>query len=82
MRQIGGSRMAKSRSPLQVSDKFLNKLKELQKKIRMKTGTERSLRSLTDDLVTTPAFDEVEKKILNNDLKFDFTIKFDKRLLK
>lgn len=74
--------MAKSRSPLQVSDKFLNKLKELQKKIRMKTGTERSLRSLTDDLVTTPAFDEVEKKILNNDLKFDFTIKFDKRLLK
>lgn len=73
----------KPRSPLQVSDKFLNKLKELQKKIRMRTGTERSLRELTDDLVSTPAFDDVEKKILNKgEINLDFNIKFDKRLFK
>jgi len=70
----------KTRSPLQVSDKFLNKLKELQRKIRMKTGSERSLRELTDDLVSTPAFREVEDKLAKGDIKVDFNIKFDKRI--
>ena len=72
----------KTRSPLQVSDKFLIRLKELQRKIRMKTGSERSLRELTDDLVSTPAFDEIEKKLARSDINFDFSIKFDKRLIK
>jgi len=71
----------KPRSPLQVSDKFLNKLKELQRKIRMKTGSERSLRELTDDLVSTPAFQEVENKLAKGEIKVDFNIKFDRRLL-
>ena len=70
----------KSRSPLQVSDKFLNKLKELQRKVRMETGNERSLRELTDDLVSTPAFEEVEKKLKNLDSDITFNIKFDGRL--
>ena len=72
----------KSRSPLQVSDKFLNRLKELQRKIRMETGNERSLRELTDDLVSTPAFEEVEKRLSKQDNEINFSIKFDKRLLK
>jgi len=71
--------MAKQRSPLQVSPKFLMKLKELQRKVRMTTGTERSLRELTDDLVTTPAFDELEKRIANGNIKIDFNIRFDRR---
>lgn len=72
----------KPRSPLQVSDKFLLKLKDLQKKVRMGTGTERSLRELTDDLVSTPAFEEVERRLAKGDIKIDFNIKFDRRLLK
>lgn len=72
--------MASKRSPLQVSDRFLNKLKELQRKVRMTTGTERSLRLLTDDLVNSPAFDEIERKLSKNNLNVDFNIKFDKRM--
>lgn len=71
--------MVKSRSPLQVSDNFLNKLKELQRKIRMKTGNEKSLRELTEDLVRTPAFNELEKQLAQGNMKMDFTIKFDRR---
>ena len=69
----------KTRSPLQVSDKFLLKLKELQRKVRMTTGNERSLRELTDDLVSTPAFDELEKRLAKGDIKIDFNIRFDHR---
>jgi len=72
----------KPRSPLQVSDKFLNKLKDLQKKVRMSTGTERSLRELTDDLVSTPAFEELEKKIGKKDINIGLDIKFDRRMFK
>lgn len=74
--------MAKpNRVPLQVSPKFSDKLKELQKKIRMKTGNDRSLRDLTDDLVSTPVFEEIEKKLVNGDIKMDIKIRFDRRML-
>ena len=72
----------KTRSPLQVSDKFLLRLKDLQRKIRMKTGNERSLRELTDDLALSPAFDEIEKKVMQNDIDIGFNIRFDRRLIK
>ena len=72
--------MAKpNRTPLQVSPKFALKLKELQRKIRMKTGNDRSLRDLTDDLVTTKVFEDMEKKILNGDIKMDIKVRFDRR---
>lgn len=74
--------MSKRRSPLQVSDNFLIKLKELQRKIRMKTGNERSLRELTDDLVSSSAFKDIEKNILDGDVDVQLNIKFDKRWLK
>lgn len=75
--------MSKSnnRTPLQVSPKFAEKLKELQRKIRMKTGNDRSLRDLTEDIAFTPMFDELEKKILNGNIKMDINIKFDRRIL-
>jgi len=69
----------KSRVPLQVSDKFLEKLKELQKKIRMKTGDDVSMRKLTEDIVGTEAFDELEKKIIKGDIDVDIRIKMDRR---
>jgi len=74
--------MAKSRSPLQVSDKFLQKLKDLQVKVRMTTGKEKSLRELTDELVSTPAFEDLEKRLAKGqNVRVDFNIRFDKRLL-
>lgn len=71
----------KTRIPMQVSDKFEKKLKELQKKIRMTTGNDRSLRDLTEDLVATGLFEDVEKKILRKDIGgIDLRIKFDGRM--
>lgn len=70
--------MAHNRVPLQVSENFLLKLKEVQRKIRMKTGNERSLRKLTEDLVTTMAFEELEKRITKgNDVNMDIKIRMD-----
>lgn len=74
--------MVKSRSPLQVSDKFLKKLKDLQVKVRMTTGKEKSLRELTDELVSTPAFEDLERKLAKaQNIKVDFNINFDRRRL-
>lgn len=73
--------MAKSnRIPLQVSPKFNEKLKELQRKIRMKTGNDRSLRDLTEDIAMSQMFEEVEKKLLDNGINMDIKIKFDRRI--
>ena len=70
------------RKSLQASDSFLMALKELQKKIRLNTGNDRSIRQLTEDLVGTKAFDELEKKIINGQfdgLNMDIKLRFDKR---
>lgn len=75
--------MAKlNRIPLQVSPKFAERLKELQKKIRMTTGAEKSLRELTDEIVSSEIFKDMENKILKQgDIKMDIKIKLDRRLL-
>jgi hypothetical protein len=72
--------MSKVRVPLQVSDKFALKLKDLQRSIRKSTGNERSLRDLTEDLVNTELFEEIEKKLLKKDVNsMDIKVKFDFR---
>jgi len=71
----------KQRSPLQVSDKFLVKLKDLQKKVRMATGSEKSLRSLTEDIVNTPAFEELERNLGKGDIRLNLNVRFDKRII-
>ena len=71
--------MVKTRTPLQVSPKFLEALKDLQRKIRMQTGNDRSLRELTDDLASTPAFQEIEKKIAGGNINMDIKVRMDLR---
>ena len=71
--------MVKTRTPLQVSPKFLEALKDLQRKIRMSSGDDISLRELTDNLVSTQAFQEVERRLIKGDLKADIQIRFDMR---
>lgn len=71
--------MSKNRVPLQVSERFLEKLKELQRKIRMKTGDDKSLRELTEKITSTQAFEELENKIIQNDFDIDIKIRMDRR---
>ena len=71
--------MGKNRRPLQVSERFLDKLKGLQITIRMKTGSERSLRALTEELAMTSAFEEIEKNILNSLKKDELKLRMDRR---
>jgi hypothetical protein len=73
--------MSKSRVPLQVSEKFAIKLRDIQKAIRRFTGEERSLRDLTEDLVNTDLFDEVEKRLIKGKINaIDINVKFDRRI--
>lgn len=65
----------KSRVPMQVSPEFENRIKRLQAEIMKKQGKNVSLRDLTERVVKTPTFDELEKQILsigNTDLKINF----------
>lgn len=73
----------KNRTPLQVSDEFLEKLKDLQRKVRMNTGDEKSLRELTEQIAKSNVFNEVEKMIANKgDIKMDVKIRLDRRIFK
>jgi hypothetical protein len=72
----------KNRKPLQVSPVFKDKLDDLYRRLWGK-GKKPSYRQLTEDIVTNPLFDDIEKQILNgNELNFDIKIKMDKRWLK
>lgn len=74
--------MAKqNRTPLQVSPDFKKKLDDLQKKIMMSKGQKISLRELTDEIIKSPIFDDIENKILKTgDVKMDIKIKLDRRM--
>lgn len=72
--------MAKSRIPLQVSPKFKLKLDELYGKI-MQNGKKKSYRDLTDDIVNSPLFKEIENQILENgNVKMDIKLRLDRRI--
>jgi hypothetical protein len=75
--------MAKAnRTPLQVSPEFKKKLDEIQKKIMMARGEKRSLREITDDIVASPIFHDIEKNLTKTgDIKMDIKIKLDRRFL-
>lgn len=69
----------KPRRQVQVSEDFEKKLKDIQKKIRIKTGENTSMRDITDDIVKWAEFEEFEKKLINGDLDFNIRIKMDRR---
>lgn len=74
--------MAQNRQPLMASEKFVERMKILQRKIRMKKGDEVSMRKLTEDIISMPLFNDIENMLLNSDKKIsmDINIKFDRRL--
>jgi len=76
-------KIAKSnRSPLQVSPYFKKKLDDIQKKIMFAQGEKRSLREITDDIVTSPMFSEIEKNLVKaGNIKVDFKVRLDRRVI-
>ena len=67
---------------MQVSPEFKRRLDELQKKIMMSAGEKRSLRDITEDIIKSPFFNDIEKNIIKSgDIKMDIKIRFDKRIL-
>lgn len=76
--------MAKpNRMPLQVSPEFKRKLDEIQKKIMKTQGEKRSLREITEEIISSPLFREIENKIVKSDngIKAEIKIRFDRRIL-
>lgn len=72
----------KRRRTLQSTPEFLERLRRLQGKIKATSGIEPSLTELTDKILKTPAFEEVERQVLSqgeeNLLKF--RVRFDRKL--
>jgi len=68
----------KSRVPMQVSPEFEARIKKLQKEIMKKDGEKISMRDLTEKVVKSTSFDDLEKSILNM-ANFDINIGLDRR---
>ena len=70
--------MIKKRRPMQVSEEMYNEMTRL-KRLIMQTGKEISLRDLTEKIVKSPSFRNIEDEILKKNMTFDIKIKFDGR---
>ena len=68
------------RRTLQADPEFIRRLKQIKGKIEAENGDGPSLTDLTRDLIKTPAFDDVEKEILERGNNFDIKIKLDGKL--
>lgn len=72
--------MAKNRSPLQVSPQFKKRLDDIQKKIMLSKGEHKSLREITDNIILSPMFSEIEKNLIkDSDIENDIRIRMDFR---
>ena len=75
--------MAKSnRSPLQVSPEFKRKMDDIQRSIMMAQGKKISLREITEDIIRSPLFRDIEKDMIKQgNLRMNIKIKLDRRPL-
>jgi hypothetical protein len=72
----------KNRSPLQVSPEFKKRLDEMQRKIMMAQGEKKSLREITEDIINSPLFNDIEKNMIKaGDIKMGIKVRFDRRIL-
>ena len=55
------------RKIIHSSPEFLKRLKQLQGKIKSINGEEPSITQLTNELIRLPEFDDLEKKLIEND---------------
>ena len=75
--------MAKpNRIPLQVSPVFKKKLDEIQKQIMHSQGEKKSLREITEAIINSPLFNDIEKNLIKTgDIKMDIKVRLDRRVL-
>lgn len=67
-----------NRKMFSVDPEFDKRMKELQKKIRLKKGEEVSLRELTAKISKDPFFENIEERILDDkSLKLNLDIKLE-----
>lgn len=67
-----------NRKMFSVDPEFDKRMKELQKKIRLKKGEEVSLRELTAKISKDPFFEDIEERILDDkSLKLNLDIKLE-----
>ncbi len=66
------------RVPAQVSPEFRDEFLKL-KGIMLQNGSDISMPQLTKELVNTKAFQELQSKLLRNELKLDIKLRFDRR---
>lgn len=57
------------RRPLAASPDFLDRLKKIQGEIKAHNGLEPSLTDLTEEIIRTAAFEDVEKQLIEEDAK-------------
>lgn len=74
------AKINQQRKPMFVDAEFENRMKNLQRKIRMKKGEEISLRQLTKEIGRFTEFDEIERKILGDADNISLNIRFDGRM--
>ena len=70
--------MVASRKPMHVDIEFEERMKELQRQIRKKSGENISLRELTQKIPKFKEFEDIERKILEG-LNTDLNLNFDRR---
>jgi len=70
-----------NRRPLQITPDCLILLKKLQGKIKMISGKEPSLTELTEKIIKSTRFKDIEEQLINQNNLFEIKLKMDKRIL-
>jgi len=68
------------RSPMQVDKEFHEKMKKLQTKIMMKQGKFKGFPKIQNEIIKTPEWEIIEKRLLNEVSQIDLKISFDRRI--
>lgn len=71
--------MVMSRKPMHVDVKFEERMKELQRQIRKRSGENISLRELTKKIPAFQEFEDIERKILEGSSEDFNKVNFDGR---
>ena len=72
----------KNRSPLQVSPEFKRKMDDIQRSIMKAQGKKISLREITQDIIKSPLFIDIEKDMIKHgNLNRDIKIRLDRRAI-
>ena len=67
------------RSPMQVDDEFRKRIKKIQEEIMKRQGEFRGAKRITGEIIKTPEWTMIERRILGELQQLEFKINFDRR---